>query len=284
LGEDGVARQVEAHGFNMKIKYDFGQEGSIEAPESHPLMRAVGAILRQGGSDYSIRSCFFSENGIGSGPPRWLGVFVKTAGSRILFFPGFFLEPHDTEVVKGGEWKKYPNFQANHMTLEKDLRSWHITSALSEHPTRFKTVSLGGGRVLWLSMSLSSSDLLPVVYQSTDISCLLPASHSLQRCSMLKDALTRMPEVWVSLSEERVRYEPGFLHFWIIYGKEIEGDLSADLTYPDFASHSSSEAVRQLHVKAFNVAIDEQISLQVITAWHPGKLNFRVVFSGQNTR
>jgi hypothetical protein len=53
--------------------------------ENNPLYRATSKLFKEGKPIKRLSKCFFADD---SGLLRWIGVFVQSAGDRILFFPG----------------------------------------------------------------------------------------------------------------------------------------------------------------------------------------------------
>jgi hypothetical protein len=143
-----------------------GSPGRDESP-TNPLNRATAQLLQYGKPFPRLCMCFFKD---ARGTLRWLGVFVHSAGSRVLFFPGFA----DTfkEVQHGFKAKSQRNqpFDFDHVSLENDLQSWHITSARSEdHIGKPRTLDIGKSRVLWFGMSVADANVLRIVREETRI-------------------------------------------------------------------------------------------------------------------
>ncbi|MFL6425436.1 MAG: hypothetical protein ACJ71R_17855 [Nitrososphaeraceae archaeon] len=91
-----------------------------------------------------------------------LGVFVNT-GARLLFLPGDtgrFLTRSPGPQIKG-ETNQAEEVIVDHMTLESDLKSWHIKMSNRE----IKYGSMRTGKVdntfyLWFQMQIRSLDQL----------------------------------------------------------------------------------------------------------------------------
>lgn len=114
----------------LEVNMSCGANNSDDDP-FHPLARALRNLLLDGKPQNRAAICLFDpepSSALGTSV-RWLGVFVHTAGRRVLFFPGFSkLETgyHFTSVTKGFE-KQDKSFVFDHITLEKDLREIHVT-------------------------------------------------------------------------------------------------------------------------------------------------------------
>jgi hypothetical protein len=91
---------------------------------------------------------------------QWLRVLVRSAGHRLLFFPGFDSENgakafryeagriHEAEPVE---------FNIDHMSLDADRRSTHLTAARFGFHYRLRpAVELSAGCVRWFGLNSTS--------------------------------------------------------------------------------------------------------------------------------
>ena len=69
----------------LAFEVDGARPGTDRCADN-PLARATDCLFRQGRPFFRLSKCFF--RGI-DGRLRWLGIFVHSAGNRIIFFPGF---------------------------------------------------------------------------------------------------------------------------------------------------------------------------------------------------
>src|SRR5262249_55452742 len=141
-----------------------GLPGQDDDPKN-PVSRALTSLMRDSTLLPTFTQAFLIDETEGQ-PWRWLGIFVRSAGDRILFFPGF---KDDIDRVRGsrGEQLKFDRqFRIDHLSLEKDRESWHITTGRSkDHQGGPPATDLGGGRVLWFGMSLASTEVMREVHQ-----------------------------------------------------------------------------------------------------------------------
>lgn len=87
----------------------------------------------------------------------------------MIYFPGLTKTEEHVQGYKKNHLTWDQVFDVDHISLEKDHLSWHITSQKSrDHLGNFPTVDLGEGRRLWFGMSISDlSSLWPVSRKTT---------------------------------------------------------------------------------------------------------------------
>ena len=133
----------------------------------NPISLALTSLMKDNTLLPTFTQAFLIDETEGQ-PWRWLGVFVRSAGDRILFFPGFKEEIIRVRGSRGEELKFDRPFKVDHLSLEKDRGSWHITTRRSrDHQGGPPATDLGGGRVLWFGMSLASTEVMRELRQET---------------------------------------------------------------------------------------------------------------------
>src|SRR5207249_3900653 len=110
-------------------------------------------------------------------PLRWLGAFVLSAGHRLIFFPGFDFIPDWIRSLRGRSLEAQRQFRVDHVSLERDRRSWHFTMRKSKKQQGGgRTTDLGDGRVAWFGMSVAGEAVLRELRRQTVVSFFSPAS------------------------------------------------------------------------------------------------------------
>lgn len=138
-----------------------GSSGADVAPEN-PLARATRRLLDEGHRTVSAIPATLSDQ---AGATFWLGFFALTEVGRVLFFPGF---KDRFERIAGGLWDGRSQFDrkldVDHLTLEANRRTWHITDHSRRRYQRgARTRDVGEGRVLWFCVTTSGpSDFRPL--------------------------------------------------------------------------------------------------------------------------
>src|SRR5882762_8159912 len=104
-----------------------GAEGRDDDP-FNPLARAANKLLTVGDPIKKISPCYCdTQDSPGLFPLRWFGVFVHSFGGRLILFPGFS-EPYKFLFrSKGSSSPVVKTFDTDHITLESDMRTWHVT-------------------------------------------------------------------------------------------------------------------------------------------------------------
>ena len=233
--------------------------------------------------------CFFGDGDIDSNahaiaPRRWLGAFVLSASKRVIFFPGFDFTP-TWAIVSGTQSpdKRY-DLQIDHISLEKDLRTWHLTSQQSTgHAGRGQTIDLGEGRFLWFGMSLADTHVLREVKQGTVVSARVPSSDSQRRAESFMSSRDGAVFncVWLH-PDARKHFTTGFLHFSFIVGPKGFPNYRG----PNFGIPIGSPFLRQplpelqqVPVRRHRLSFGKELDIQIVTMWLPGVLTTPVTLT-----
>jgi hypothetical protein len=123
------------------------------------LQRAFRAVSEVGRPQTALRLVFLQ-------PDRqrpevfWFGAFVLSQGRRVIFY--FPYEVTGFDFVD--RWTKHPSggYPLDHITLEVDRRSWHVTGAdPKRHAGGPRTVPLTGGGCLWFGIASAGLERFP---------------------------------------------------------------------------------------------------------------------------
>jgi hypothetical protein len=273
-------------------KIEQGFQGTDDDP-STPLSRAVNRLFRvkkwQPFSHISL--CFFGDLAPRmpqNSPLRWLGVFVWSAGERLLFFPGFATSPIGIRHFLGESRQAVvddPAFTVDHVTLDPDRTHSHVTSQSRGHkPSLGRTSPLGEGRILWVGMSVARETGLRELKRETLVIAHVPASKSqrradafMQRADAFMQARDGAEFSCVPLHPEaRMRFPEGFLHFAFIVGPmgfpDYDGDNLAFPFGPPLLPEPSSNALERLPLYTTRLSLGSVLDIQIVSMWLPGSL------------
>src|SRR5207244_2122477 len=99
--------------------------------------------------------------GEGQAPLRWLGVFVLSAGQRVLFFPAYQNLPTYLVGFRGNAPMWREGVTTDHLSLERESGRWHATTPRSKkHFGGPGVLDLGDDRALWFGLSLAGASVL----------------------------------------------------------------------------------------------------------------------------
>jgi hypothetical protein len=263
----------------------------VDESTDNPLARATDRLFRLGRPFARLSNCLFCGP---DGVLRWLGIFVHSAGDRLLFFPGF-AEAH-TQLLAYSEgairWNQ--PFHLDHLSLEPDRRTWHLTTPQSQHHLgRLYTRQLSADRVHWFSMSAASPSQLRVVHEEIRASAPAPPQDVDRRAQVFRDARENAIFPLLQLNTEHPPPpEPAFLHFSVVVGptgfispeNELLGLPHDGPFLPSVPSPGSVSASIRIH----RVLLSENIELEITACSLPGQLQTQVLFTaplpdGQNS-
>jgi hypothetical protein len=272
----------------LTFKLEGGFKGSDDDPYN-PLARAVNNLFKSGQPFNRLTQCFCVDPlDTSTGERyllRWFGVFVLSAGDRVVFFPGFSLPQTTVRGYQGNSFSWNQSFDFDHFSLEKDFRKWHITNFdSSKHLGSPLTLPLGNGRFLWFGLSISDFKVLRIAKEQTEIIAPVPPSDTNRRSDVFlnsrSDAVFQIldfhPEAISSIGS-------GFLHFGIIVGpKGFEMYNGTEIGIPDdspFLMKPFPHQLMRLPVRIHRFNLSEDIDIQVVTTTLSGKLNMPVAIT-----
>ncbi len=187
-----LSRHVPHDVLQLTLDIEQGEAG-IESSGQDPLSRAWRVLLHEGRPVQATSLCLFADNAKLRNP-RWLGMLVLSAADRIIFFPGLSFRPEwirSASQVGTTERLIVPD----HLTLERNRRDWHFTSAGSEaHQAAGRARPLDEGFVSWFGMTVASSETLAVLKQRTQLSAAIPSSDVHRRYTQLRPLAECQPQ------------------------------------------------------------------------------------------
>ena len=253
-----------------------------DASGTGPFARALRQLLQEGKPFTSISHCYFKDE---SGVPRWFGVFVHSAGDRVIFFPGV-AEPVDgIQTDNSGTKTRHVPFDFDHLSLERDRRTWHATSVGSRaHLAGPPTLPLGEGRVLWFGMSVASPHALRTVNAKTEVSALVHPNDGKRRAAVLSKARESSTFPMMSLNTDwPAAPSPAFLHFAVVVGPagfpEYRGpEFGLPFDSP-FVVDGLASLPAELPVRMTRFALSETVDVQITCTALVGTLSVPASFA-----
>jgi hypothetical protein len=268
----------------LKLTYrmENGAPGKDDDPKN-PISRALTSMMKDSSLLPTFTLAFLVDDTAGE-PWRWLGVFVKSAGDRILFFPGFKEQIIRVRGSSGENLQFDRPFRLDHVSIEKHRGSWHITTAKSkDHQGGPEATDLGDGRVLWFGLSLASTEVLRELRKDTVATFEVPDRTAKWKADQFKKSREgkEFPGVYLPSRPNPARGPifplvsvvvgpTGFQtylgpHWGWPYGSEfMRGEPSGDWTIP--SRH------QRFH-------LDDKTDIQITTIWAPGALTIQAVMS-----
>jgi len=272
----------------LKITWEMeeGATGSDDDPDN-PISRALRKLFTDGQPFVRFTQCLCADRRLNNDRPilRWLGVFILSAGGRIIFFPGFQSRAKYIEGFRGNDemWKKA--FDFDHISIEKGFCRWHITSRGSKlHLEGPKTTNIGDQRFLWFGLSVNNLDELRIVKQKTRVIADSPESDVRRRYEVFSKARAQAvfqilewhPDVWEQNSK-------GFWHLGLlVVPSHAPTYLGGTLGFPEGSPYLAEPLPKeqiQLPVRHHRMQLSSDIGLQVTTAFVPGSLRVPVTLT-----
>lgn len=254
--------------------YSQGCEGRDEG-QDNPLARATRRLMSEGQPFSRLNMSFFDS---GEGHIRWLGVFVHSAGDRILFFPGWERLPHGVRGFVGSSPHSEAPFECDHVTLEKDWRTWHVTSAgRADRVNVPRTLDVGQSRVLWFGMSVASADVLRLVCRETVATATTPPSDSDRRMEVFGSSREGAEFNLISANTDGPRVpQSHFLHFSFVIGPQgFEDYQGQQLGFPHgspFLRAPLPDTMSDVRLRSHRVRLSQRADIQIIVSQLPGAL------------
>lgn len=263
----------------LTYNLSMGLEGKDESSDN-PLSRATKGVFHSGKPSWRICQCFFRGS---DEMLRWFGVFVHSQGERILFFPGYKAINDHVHVFGNSHSKEWNQpFVIDHLTLEPDRKTWHLTSPGSGHIGKLKARALEGC-THWFSASIDSAEVLRLVRRETLVSAEVSGSDTDRRAkileSMTKQAVTQILQL---NREYELIASSSFLHFSVLVGP-------AGFTSPQnqimglpyggkLASQRPDNSDDKAPIRIHRFQLSKDIEIEIVASHHPGKLSMPVVF------
>lgn len=269
-------------------------ENQDDSDPSNPLARALYRLLLHDGQPFKrISQCFWADRQFFTSSVdyklHWLGVFVLSDRDRIIFFPGLRSLQQQTRFYENRNLKLQQNFNFDHITLDSDYLSWHVTDSGSKShvPWNIRTTELEGGRRLWFGMSIPDFSFLHPVSKLTSIISNVHQSDKDRRLQVFQTARENSIFQIVEQHPDSLSVFPnGFYHISVIVGSAgfelYKGENHGFPIDSPFLSEPLPKDLIQIPMRYHRVSLSEDIDLQISTARLPGTLKTPVTFTVVN--
>jgi hypothetical protein len=273
------------------IKLTWEMAGGIEREDSaaaNPLSRSLNRLFEAGQPFKRFNQCFLAESTTPDAQYDklwWFGIFILSQGNRIIFFPGLTKTKIYIEAYKGQRLRHKREFDFDHISLDENLNSWHITSQKSkDHLTSFPTTDLGNGRKLWFGMSFSSFSSLWPVSRKTTVITTCPKSDADRRLKTFVEAKERaMFQIMGHNPDADKKFPKGFSHISVIVGppgfESYNGNLHGFPAGSPFLSEPLPSYISELPAMVYRLALSNDIEMQITIFKLPGALRVPVHFT-----
>lgn len=259
---------------------DAGRVG-LDSDPTNPLSRSLARLINTGKPFSRLSLSFLNE---GSGQLRWFGVFAEA--KRTLFFPGFSVAFDGIESHRGQAPHARRSFEFDHLSLEKDRTTWHVTTrGSSDHLGSPRTLALGNGRVLWFGLSFPSLDAFRPVHDRTEIEFSAPANDASRRREVIMASREQAEFPILSLPDGPLTTQSdSYFHASVIAGPAgFETYLGPEHAFPIGSPYLASpfpSALNDLPTRIHRLQLSSNTDLQITLARLPGKLTVPVTFTG----
>jgi hypothetical protein len=216
---------------------------------------------------------------------KWFGVFVVSAGQRLVYFPGIAEEYRYTHTSKGQGRITPRAFRLDHVSLDPLRDHWHMTTHKSkQHLGSYRTNELGDGRILWFGMSIANPSIMRTAKTRTVACSQVPRRDALRRGEIFKKAREGVVFNTIGFNQtDRQLVVPNFVHFGLVVGSK--GFPSADesnLGLPFGSPYviPPLPMLTDVPLRSHRVSFDpSDIELEIVAAILPGELKVPVTFT-----
>ena len=211
----------------------------------------------------------------------YLGEICLSQGDRLIYFPA--IQFRKIKKIFRNELKKYMGKEVDHLTLEKNLKRWHITLTGNKHIQRnFKTKEIKKGILYWFSLNLKSLDALCRLakngntYKITKRFVNIPSTHSEDRTRFLTRALLSGKSIVLipKYFQNKPIFQPNrFFHFSFFINMQPKRVKTINLINPPI--RQGKRKISSAHI----IKIKEDLNLIVVCAWLEGELSHKILYN-----
>ncbi len=263
---------------SIRWTMDAGHPGEDRSPQN-PFYRSVSNLIRTGKPFSRLAFSFLRE----SHSIHWFGAFVE--GERTMFFPGFSASFDRLQAYYGTSERANRGFQFDHITLEADRRSWHMTAEQrSDYVGNPRTLDLGKGRVLWFGLSFPSISSFQPAMNSTIVEFTAPKGDGERRRKAVMDAREGAEFPLLSWNEDRPPpAEEFYNHVSFIAGPAgFEPYLGPEQAFPvgsPYLRDPFPSALEGIACRTVRLQLSSRTDIQLTLSRIPGALVSPVAFT-----
>lgn len=260
----------------VSINQEFpdGEPGCSNALDS-ALARPYRVLIEQGRSTGRINHVFYSD----STHSYILGSLCNADSGRLIFFPGVLGRKVAWDTQKG---KLPAGAMMDHITLEPDFKSWHLTvfregKKDKQRPLSSRcTVEIEPGLDYWFGMSIRSANLLEKAYQRHTFSFSVPSTDIKRYSRIILSSKQRAIHNNTCLPKEDAG-DHEFLHFDFLLDQRVNRNmLPMNVVFAPVDKPALKSFVARpptFHMRKHNVSIDcWEGKIIVIVTKHAGDL------------
>jgi len=266
----------------MEISYPLpdGSPG-VDDDQQNPIARALVPLMEMHKQLPSIRLAFFAE-GPDAPCSRWLGVFVRSPGDRVLFFPGLDVNLLRVRGTDAGVARFEKEFDLDHVSLEKDQSTWHITGPKSlAHQGGPNAVDVGHDRVFWFGIAVSNVRVFRKAKRRTTAEFRVNDKAAQHKLNQLQGAIAGGESVKVPIPPQPAT-ESWFPLVAVIVGpKDFPPYNGPEWGAPYGSVHVSGKPSpdQRFAFSGNQFPLDDTTDVQVATIWIPGKMAIPLIMT-----
>lgn len=171
-------------------------------------------------------------------------------------------------------------FDLDHISLENDRGTWHITSPKSKaHQGGPNVLDLGQGRVFWFSMAVSDLSILRTAKRRTTAAFRVNEKAIQHKVTQFQGAITGGVSVKVPLPM-RPSIGDWFPLLAVVVGPKgfpLHNGPEWGVSYG--SSHITGESVPNQRLSVNQFPLDDTTDVQLATTWIPGKMAIPLILT-----
>jgi hypothetical protein len=275
----------------LQLNLNVGKEGT-DSSATNPLSRAYDNLLTHGKAHLGHTLCYFNASGRDAqevSDLRWLGVFVHSAGDRILLFPGFSIPVSWLEANLPSDSPRRRGFYLDHFTAEPARQRWHFTElGRADHVPAGRMPASDGGMLFWFGLSVEDEQSLLPVHKSTVVRHDCPDSDVQRRTGLLRELENSARSGYISSDlSTRSAFPHSFLHFTFMIGRKdalpYSGHERLVPAGSDYLKDPLPHQIPESNIVLHRHPLSRKWVIDISTVWLPGKLKVPIVFTSAAT-
>jgi hypothetical protein len=276
-------KKVRQH---FELELPFAQHGIDDSP-INSIRRALDRIIREGKPLQKLGTVIVELPVNGAVLPFWLGSFVFSAGNRLCFFPAYSKPLGRLVKYKGDSKIGDTQTVIDHITLEKDRGSWHLTTHGSrDHFAGAPSLPASGERVLWFGLSIAFPSVLQPVRKKTTLRWEVPSTDAKRPHENIIQAITEVEHMRLRLVDDTLEKPPEehFYHYAVNVGDpDMMTTANTEHAFPFGSPFVEPPLPKDLRFfgSALTMLLPSHCAIQVTAVRLPGRLTLPMHFTGQ---